>query len=406
MVHQVLLGDCLEHLERLKAEGHAFDLIYLDPPFGTQKKHTLTTRDGRKKFEYQDIWQSQDEYRRFLYDRLYRLSDCLKETGSLFFHCDSSASHIARGVLDEVFGAGAFVSEIVWAYRRWSNSQKGLIPSHQLIYFYAKTKAFKFNQILTDYSETTNADQILQRRIRDERGKAVYERDEAGDVIPSGAKRGVPLGDVWEIPYLNPKATERVGYPTQKPILLLERILDLVTLPGDWVLDPFCGSGTTLVAAKLNGRNAIGIDQSADAVSLAKERLQNPTKTDSSLLKSGRVSYLPKEVQVHRHLAALDYVPIARNKGIDGILKDEIDGRPVLIRVQRANEALEEAASSLKRAARGKGNPVLIVVRTHQTNHTLFDEEFDKEFDEEGLTDVRVIPSMELLLVDSVKVVV
>jgi site-specific DNA-methyltransferase (adenine-specific) len=393
MIHQVLLGDCLDRLDDLKAEGRLFDLIYLDPPFGTQKKHELTTRDGRRKFGYQDIWQSQDDYGRFLYERVYKMSDSLKDTGSLFFHCDSSASHIARSILDEVFGPEAFVSEIIWSYRRWSNSQKGLIPSHQTIYFYAKTKAFKFNQILTDYSETTNADQILQRRIRDKRGKAVYERDEHGEVVLNGVKRGVPLGDVWEIPYLNPKAAERVGYPTQKPILLLERIIELVTSPGDWVLDPFCGSGTTLVAAKLNNRNAIGIDALSDAVSLATERLQNPTKSSSYLMNNGRSSYLPKDADIHRHIEGLDYVPVPRNKGIDGILKNEIDGKPVFIRVQRDYEALSEAAQSLKKAAKGKGSPILILVQTTQQHRTLFSVE-------ESLTGVRVIPSMELLITD------
>ena len=85
-----------------------------------------------------------------------------------------------------------------------------------------------------------------------------------------------PLGDVWEIPFLNPKAKERVGYPTQKPVLLLERIIKLTTSPGDVVLDPFCGSGTTLVAAEALGRHPIGIDISSEAIELTRERLRKP----------------------------------------------------------------------------------------------------------------------------------
>lgn len=391
MIHKVLLGDCLNVIEDINRSGLLFDLIYLDPPFGTQKNHQLTTRDGEKKFEYRDVWRNQEEYGMFIYDRIEKMRTVLKDTGSIFFHCNSNSSNIARYVLDEIFGPRAFVSEIIWTYRRWSNSQKGLIPSHQVIYFYAKTDAFKFNQILTDYSETTNADQILQRRIRDGRGKAVYERDENGEVVLSSAKRGVPLGDVWEIPYLNPKATERVGYPTQKPILLLERIIELVTSPGDLILDPFCGSGTTLVAAKLNNRDAIGIDVLPEAVQLTKERLEKPVKTTSHLMDKGRGSYLPKDTEAHRHMSGLDYVPVPRNKGIDGILKTTIDDRQVFIRVQRSYETIDDAAISLKRAAYGKGNPVLIVIQTTGGNQTLFNTD-------EILTGVRVIPSLQMVV--------
>ena len=99
------------------------------------------------------------------------------------------------------------------------------------------------------------------------------------------------MSNVWDIPYLNPSAAERVGYPTQKPILLLERIIDLVTDEGDVVLDPFMGSGTTLVAAKLKNRQYIGIDKSVDAIDLAKKRLESPIKTESMVLKKGRQSY-------------------------------------------------------------------------------------------------------------------
>ena len=92
-----------------------------------------------------------------------------------------------------------------------------------------------------DYSATTNLDQILQDRERDENGKSVYKKDKNGNVVLGKEKKGVPLSDVWEIPYLNPKAKERTGYPTQKPVLLLNQILSIVTDEGDLVLDPFCG---------------------------------------------------------------------------------------------------------------------------------------------------------------------
>lgn len=94
--------------------------------------------------------------------------------------------------------------------------KKGLLSSHQTIYFYSKTKDFKFKVIYNNYSETTNIDQILQKRVKDINGKTIYAKDENGDIINSDIKKGVPLNDVWEIPYLNPKANERVGYPNPK----------------------------------------------------------------------------------------------------------------------------------------------------------------------------------------------
>ena len=121
---------------------------------------------------------------------------------------------------------------------------------------------------------------------------------------------------------MNPKAKERTGYPTQKPILLLEQIIKIATDKGDVVLDPFCGSGTTLVAAKLLDRNYIGIDMSKDAVELTKERLENPIKTNSQLLEKGEDKYLNKSEKELAILNSLNAVVVQRNKGIDGFLKD------------------------------------------------------------------------------------
>jgi site-specific DNA-methyltransferase (adenine-specific) len=103
-------------------------------------------------------------------------------------------------------------------------------------------------------------------------------------VVQADEKKGVPLSDVWDIPFLNPKAKERTGYPTQKPIELLERIIKISTDENDLVLDPFMGSGTTLVSAKLLNRRYIGIDRNKDAFDIAQNRLENPFKTKSNLL--------------------------------------------------------------------------------------------------------------------------
>ena len=274
-----------------KMDNNKIDLIYLDPPFYTQDIQKLVSRESEEEYSFSDKWNCMKDYLNYMKIRLYECKRILKDTGNMFVHCDRNASHYLKVLLDEIFGIENFQSEIVWCYKRWSNSKKGLLNNHQIILFYSKSSNFKFNKIFTEYSETTNIDQILQERIRDEKGKSVYKYDENGEAVLGKSKKGVPLSDVWDIPYLNPKAKERVGYPTQKPIILLERIIKLVTDENDIVFDPFMGSGTTLVAAKMLNRRYIGIDISEKAVKLAEMRLNSLIKTDSYLLKKGKSAY-------------------------------------------------------------------------------------------------------------------
>jgi site-specific DNA-methyltransferase (adenine-specific) len=366
MASEVHHGDCLTVGRSLA--GESVDLVYVDPPFFTQKTHSLTTRDRTTKFEFSDEWSSRTEYLEFLRLRLREFRRILKSTGSLFFHCDTNASHHIRCLLDEVFGETMFRSEIIWYYRRWSNSQRSPLASHQTLFFYSKTDAYQYHQLFDDYSPSTNVDQILQRRRRDEYGKSVYARNDDGQVVNDGHKNGVPISDVWDIPYLNPKAKERVGYPTQKPILLLERIISLVTLPGDVVLDPFAGSGTSLVAAQLLGRNAIGMDVSPDAVKLARKRLLDPIKTSSELLRKGRESYVQSDDAALAFLHGIKFVPIQRNRGIDALLNSAPGENPILLRVQRQGESLSDAAELLHVAGRSKQPATLVLIAT-QSQH-------------------------------------
>ncbi len=362
-MERILQGDCLNLLKDFK--DNSVDLIYLDPPFFTNTIQKLKTRDGSKEFSYKDIWKSNEEYAEFLYYRLIQLRRVLKETGSIFVHCDKNSTHIVKTLLDNIFGINQFQSEIIWYYKRWSNSRKGLLPSHQTIYFYSKTKDFKFKTIYNNYSETTNIDQILQKRVRDNSGKTVYAKDENGNTINSDSKKGVPLNDVWEIPYLNPKAKERVGYPTQKPILLLERIIEIASDEEDTILDPFCGSGTTLVAGKLKKRNVIGMDISEDAIQLTKSRLDNPIKSESNLLKKGKDAYRNVDILVEKFLHDIDYVPVQRNSGIDAILKETYQNTPILIRIQKEHETIEEAIKQLAKAVKTKHSKKSFLIRTN-----------------------------------------
>lgn len=358
------LDDCINALKLVKK--NSVDLIYLDPPFFTQKIQKLSK--DNKSYEFSDIWESREDYLNYIKQRLLLMRDVLKDTGSIFLHCNDSASCYLKIMMDEVFGEDNFRSEIIWTYKRWSNSRKGLLPCHQTIFFYSKTKNFKFNTLYCEYSPTTNIDQIQQQRERID-GKTVYKKDSDGNIIQATEKKGVPLSDVWEIPFLNPKAKERVGYPTQKPIELLDRIIKICTDENDLVLDPFMGSGTTLVSAKLLNRRYIGIDKSAEAYNIAKCRLDKPIKTKSYLMEKGVDAYLTKKDEIYSILKQIDCNIVQRNKGIDAILKKLYKNTPVAIKVQKKTENLNDAIDLLYKASLKKGCIKSVLITEESPNN-------------------------------------
>ena len=180
-INDIIHDDCLNYMKKIK--NNSIDLIYLDPPFFTQHTQKGLLRKEERIVEFQDSWKNINEYIDYIKIRLIEMKRILKDTGSIFFHCDKTASHYLRVLLNDVFGMNNFQSEIIWSYKRWSNSKKGLLNSHQNIYLYSKSAKFKFNTIYTQYSATTNIDQILQQRKRDKNGKCVYKMDEDGNVI-------------------------------------------------------------------------------------------------------------------------------------------------------------------------------------------------------------------------------
>ena len=390
--NKIYHGNCVEKLKEI--EANKVDLIYFDPPFFTQRKHSLTNKDNSKTYEFDDKYNSIEEYLELIEDVLKQSKRVLKNTGSVFLHCDKTASHNIRVVMDKVFGGENFQSEIIWSYKRWSNAKKGLLNAHQVIFFYSKTQDFKFNTLYTDYSATTNLDQILQDRERNENGKSVYKKDENGNVILGKEKKGVPLSDVWEIPYLNPKAKERTGYPTQKPVLLLNQILNIVTDEGDLVVDPFCGSGTTCVSAKSLKRQFIGIDISKDAVELANSRLEEMVISESNLLNKGTNEYQEKTEKELAILQNINAFPVQRNSGIDGFLKDHFEGMPVPVKIQGEYETIEDAIEKLEKASYGKDYKMKILIQTRETGISrLFGFE----------SDVTIMKSLELQTKDLLK---
>ncbi|TVX05729.1 site-specific DNA-methyltransferase [Streptococcus pneumoniae] len=212
--------------------------------------------------------------------------------------------------------------------------------------------------MFTEYSSTTNIDQILVERKRDGNSKTIYKVDNNGNYILAKEKNGVPLSDVWNIPFLNPKAKDRIGYPTQKPILLLEQIIKIATDKNDIVLDLFCGSGTTLVASKILNRNYMGIDLSEEAINITQQRLENVIKTSSDLLNKGIEAYRTKTEEEENILKLLQAKIVQK--------------KPIPIKIQKNNECLNESISLLQNAINSKKLDFGVVIKTHSDN-LLFD---------------------------------
>jgi site-specific DNA-methyltransferase (adenine-specific) len=234
-VARVALGDCLD---LLRGEDDAsVDLVYLDPPFNTGKPQRGTAG------EFADRFESMDVYLDFLGRRLTECHRVLRESGSILVHCDWRTSHRVRCLLDDLFGPEMFVNHLVWSYGLGGSSPRSFAKKHDDILFYAKTEDYHFDVPRVP---------ATSQRMRGMMKKAT---------------------DVLDIPALNNLANERVGYPTQKPLALLSMLVKACSPNGGTVLDPFCGSGTTLVAAVESGREAIGFDISERAVAVARERL-------------------------------------------------------------------------------------------------------------------------------------
>lgn len=261
-VNALLHADCLDALSDVP--GGSAHLVYLDPPFNTN------TRRSAAAAAYSDAFGPANNYIAFLRPRIDALWRVMSQSGSLFFHCDWRMSHHVRIMLDEVFAEGCFVNEIVWHYGLGAaRARRHLLTKHDVIFWYARSPGYVFNLL----RDPPTPAMLNKYRHVDEDGRR-YMRSYGKKYLLKGGK---PLDDVWSIPSIAPTSRERVGYPTQKPLALLTRIVELASLPGDLVLDPFCGSGTTLVAAQRMGRAWLGIDQSADAIAIARARLaQHP----------------------------------------------------------------------------------------------------------------------------------
>ncbi len=245
-------------------------LVYLDPPFFTMRDFFLA--DGET-LAFSDRWPSLDVYLDALVTRCVAAWPLLTAEGCLVVHVDPAVSHYLKVALDGAFGRARFASEIIWRYRRMPDGGRNFQGVHDVLLRYVRDPArARWTQLFEPLAPST----LAIHGTKKQRGAWVDGKKKALAHAAEDSP-GVPLGDVWEIGILAANGSERTGYPTQKPEALLERLILACTARDDLVVDPTCGSGTTIAVAERHGRRAIGCDQGVPAVRIARARLEQQT---------------------------------------------------------------------------------------------------------------------------------
>lgn len=258
----LLAGDPQTGLPSLRGK---VDLIYIDPPFDSKAdyrtKVTLPGLDFQQKptvveqFAYADTWEEGTiSYLKMIYPRLILMKELLSERGSIYVHIDWHIGSYMKVILDDIFGKENFVNEIIWYYRRWNIAGSSFATNHDTILYYGKNKSNRvYNQLYIPKSEKSSAQGKSWKSVIDENGVR-------HSIMTDEPTKGVPMPDVWDVSMINPVAKERIGYATQKPEALLERIIKASSNEGDLVCDFFGGSGTTAAVAERLGRRWITCD--------------------------------------------------------------------------------------------------------------------------------------------------
>lgn len=244
---------CIDNLELLKQmDDKTVDLIYCDILYNT----------GKKFKDYDDKLGTPQEAIEWYSPRLVEIKRILKDTGFVLLQMDYRLSHYIKVTMDNILGVNNFINEIIWYYKSPSGTSKNkLANKHDTILVYSKTNNYKINidELREDYSENTKQQAI--------KGNISFNR------ITKLNPKGKTPTDVWEMPTLNSQAKERVGYDTQKPKQLIQKIIKGFSNKGDVIADFFCGSGTSMVVAKELGRQYIGCDINPRAIEITNKRL-------------------------------------------------------------------------------------------------------------------------------------
>ena len=309
-MNKLYYGDNFDIL-RNHIEDNSVDLIYIDPPFNSKRNYNIIYDGASAQAEvFKDTWSLrswQDEKRLIFFDeaqrysgihniidalekllinsnpslfgylvnmaiRIVELHRVLKDTGSFYLHCDPVVSHYLKIILDEIFSSKNFKNEIVWGYDTGGRAKTKFPSKHDIIFWYVITDKYKFeyDQVALPRDFSTMHEKVEI----DEEGRPYQTNIKYGKLYKYYLDKGVLPNDWWsDIQALNPSAKERVGYPTQKPEALLERIINAGSNEGDVVLDAFCGCGTTVAVAQRLKRKWVGIDITFLSIDLIRQRL-------------------------------------------------------------------------------------------------------------------------------------
>jgi site-specific DNA-methyltransferase (adenine-specific) len=240
-------------------QDNTVDLIYCDILYGT----------GKKLKNYQDLKPIRSKIESHYIPRIKEMHRILKPTGSIYLQMDTRINHWIRCIMDDIFGYDKFRNEISWWYKRWSNISFGFQKMHDVILFYSKDKSV-FNIQYQSYAKPDEIEDTLRGVVN---GKLVRLKNKDGSYKKRKTEnKGVSLHDVWEIQHIQPTAKERLGYDTQKPKALIERIIKASSDEGDLVADFYAGSFTTADVCKDLNRSFIGCDINPNCFEKAKER--------------------------------------------------------------------------------------------------------------------------------------
>ena len=314
-MNRLYYGDCLTIMQDWPLQS--VDLIYLDPPFNSNRQYNSIYKDetGRPLPDqieaFCDMWELDAErerairtmpvlmrdsglddsvaelwklwmqalrgtqphllaYLSYMAQRLLIMKRILKPNGSIYYHCDPTASHYIKALMDAVFGHSNFRNEIIWSYRRWPAKQNDFQRMHDVIFRYSKNAEYTiWNQLYEPLAPST------VKRFGNKQQLADFSTGQRKPGQTEQDVEGAPMRDVWDISIIAPSAKERMGYATQKPVTLMERIISASSNPGDVVLDPFCGCASTIEAAHKLDRQWMGIDIAIHAIKrVARIRLE------------------------------------------------------------------------------------------------------------------------------------
>jgi site-specific DNA-methyltransferase (adenine-specific)/adenine-specific DNA-methyltransferase len=338
-------------LRRQIEDAGGLKLIYIDPPFDVGADFSMDIEIGGETFHkepnlleqiaYRDTWgRGADSFISMIYERLILMRDLMHPEGSIYVHCDWRVNAYVRNVLDEVFGKENLVNEIIWHYNRWTAQAKRYQKMHDTVFWYSRTTdQWIYNLQFKDYSEAS-------QKAHEERGYI-----QRGSFISRPNEKGVAADDVWEMNFPGPSA-ERLGYPTQKPEILIERIIQGSSNPGDLVADFFCGSGTTAAVAEKLGRKWIATDLGKFGIHTTRKRMiqvQRELKKDGKPFRSFEVLNLGRyERQAYLNVSSR----LTGKKKAEALQRKEQEFRALILRAYKAEPLQADAFFDGKHAAR------------------------------------------------------